>query len=352
MRRIGLDIGVTHVRVAEVEFSGKSMGTHGHGALTAFAQAPLPPGSVVGGDVLDIPGVTVAIKKALGAAGVSTKDVVVGVGSESVIVREIEVPEMPMPQLRSSLPYQVSEMLPMSPDEALLDFYPTAHRVDGTMSLLRGILVAAPKTTVSQKLLAVEAAGLRPRSVDLNAFALLRAQYTPEFDGRVVAFVDIGARTTNVAIVQDGQPRLVRTLSSGGHDTNDAIASALHLDIRQAEEVKIQTGMSNSGPQPVQGAEEAISTTTRALIETVRNTFVYYTSNNPGEGIELVVISGGGAHLPGLGQYLASATRLPVRYGNAFARVTPGKKISADSLRGLEARVPVAIGLALGEAVS
>ena len=352
MRRIGLDIGVTHVRVAEVEISGKSMGTHGHGALTAFAQAPLPPGSVVGGDVLDIPGVTVAIKKALGAAGVSTKDVVVGVGSESVIVREIEVPEMPMPQLRSSLPYQVSEMLPMSPDEALLDFYPTAHRVDGTMSLLRGILVAAPKTTVSQKLLAVEAAGLRPRSVDLNAFALLRAQYTPEFDGRVVAFVDIGARTTNVVIVQDGQPRLVRTLSSGGHDTTDAIASALHLDVRQAEEVKIQTGMSNSGPQPVQGAEEAISTTTRALIETVRNTFVYYTSNNPGEGIELVVISGGGAHLPGLGQYLASATRLPVRYGNAFARVTPGKKISADSLRGLEARVPVAIGLALGEAVS
>ncbi len=352
MRRVGLDIGVTHVRVAEVEFSGKAMGPHGHGTLTAFAQAPLPPGSVVGGDVLDIPGVTSAIKKAMSAAGASTKDVVVGVGSESVIVREIEVPELPMDQLRSSLPYQVSEMLPMSPSEALLDFYPTAERVDGTMTLLRGILVAAPKTTVSQKLLAVEGAGLRPRAVDLNAFALVRAQTTSEFDGRVVAFVDIGARTTNVVVVQGGQPRLVRTLSSGGHDTTDAIASALHLDITQAEDVKIQTGMSNSGPHPVQGAEEPISSTTRALIETIRNTFVYYTSNNPGEGIELVVISGGGSHLAGLGQYLASATRLPVRYGNSFARVTPGKKVNAEGLRGLEARVPVAIGLALGEAGS
>jgi len=349
MRRVGLDIGVTHVRAAEVELSGKSADPHARGTLTGFAQVPIPAGAVVGGDVLDVPAVTSAVKKAMAAAGTTTKDVVVGVGSESVIVREIELPELPMDQLRSSLPFQVSEMLPMSPSEALLDFYPTSHRVDGAVGLLRGILVAAPKGVVSQRLLAVEGAGLRPRAVDLNAFALVRAQTTSEFDGRVVAFVDIGARTTSVAIIQDGEPRLVRTLASGGHDTTDAISSALHVDAHKAEEIKVQTGLGNSGPQPVQGAEEPITTTTRALVETIRNTFVYYTSNNPGGAIELVVISGGGAHLAGLGQYLASATRLPVRYGSAFARVTPGKKVSAESLRGLEARVAVAIGLALGE---
>lgn len=352
MRRVGLDIGATSVRVAEVEYAGKSLAPQASATLSGFAQVPLPRGAVVGGDVLDVGAVGAAIKRAMSAASASTKDVVVGVGSESVIVREIEVPELPMPQLRSSLPFQVSEMLPMSPNEALLDFYPTSHRTDGSLSLLRGILVAAPKSSVSQKLLAVEGAGLRPVAVDLNAFALVRAQMSADYASRVVAFVDIGARTTNVLVAQGGQPRLVRTLSSGGNDITDAVASALHLDVQEAEDVKIGTGLGDTGGRPVQGAQEPIMSTTRTLVDAIRNTFVYYSSNNPGDGIELVVISGGGAHLAGLGQYLASATRLPVRFGNALTRVSLGKKANPESVRGMEARVPVAIGLALGEATS
>jgi type IV pilus assembly protein PilM len=350
MKRVGLDIGATHVRVAEVEFSGKGPGTTGSGTLTAFAEAPLPRGAVQGGEVIDVSAVATAIKKAVAAAGTAGKEVVIGVGSEGVIVREIEIPELPMAQLRSSLPFQVQEMLPMSTSESLLDFYPTAQRVDGSSSLLRGIMVAAPKTTVSQNLLAVEGAGLRPVGVDLNGFALMRSQMTSELAARIVAFVDIGARITNVVITQGGQPRLVRTLAGGGQDATDAVAAALHIDVQEAEELKRHTGLGEPANRQLQGAHEAILGTTRSLVESIRNTFVYYASNNPGEAIEHVVITGGGAHLAGLGQYLASATRLPVRYGNSFARVSASKKLGSDATKGLDARVPVAIGLAFGEA--
>src|SRR3546814_9195402 len=44
-------------------------------------------------------------------------------------------------------------------------------------------------------------------------------------------------------ICQAGQPRLVRTLSSGGHKATDAVASALRIDAQQAEQVKFNIGM-------------------------------------------------------------------------------------------------------------
>jgi type IV pilus assembly protein PilM len=343
VKRIGLDIGSTEVRLAEVEFAGKGPGAMGRGTLTAFSRVGLPRGAVQAGEVVDVSAVGGAIKQAHSAGGFSTKEVILGIGTAAVVVREMELPEMPMPQLRSSLPFQVQETLPMSADEALLDFFPTGQRATDNASLLRGILVAAPKGLVSQNVLAVENAGLRPVMVDLSAFALLRSQLSAQTAGQVTAFVDIGARTTTVVVAAHGVPRLVRMLPAGGQDLTKAIASTLKVDEGQAEQIKQQPAVA---PAEVR---EVIDQSLRTLVEGIRNTFVYYSSSNPGAGIDHAVITGGGSYMSGLGQYLASASRLQVSYGNSFERVSVGKKVSKEALTGLESRVPVALGLAFGE---
>lgn len=350
IHRLGLDLGSTHVQLAEVEFANKNAVATGSGVLTGFAQVPIPRGALEGGQVVDVGVVATAIRKAISIVSPKSKDVIIGVGGESVVVREIELPEMPMAQLRASLPFQVQDMLPMSIDESVLDFYPTGAHEGTNSAMLRGIMVAAPKTLVSQNLLAVDSAGLKAAAVDINAFALMRAQLAGDLASRVVAFVDIGAQMTNLVICQAGQPRLVRTLSAGGHKVTDAVASAMRIDAQQAELVKFKIGLEPSSDREMVHAQEAIAATTRTLVEAVRNTFVYYSSNNHGEAIERVIITGGGAHLGGLGQYLATASRLPVSFGNSFARVTLGGKLGVDAVRGLEANIPVAIGLTFGEA--
>ncbi|WP_291382153.1 type IV pilus assembly protein PilM [Demequina sp.] len=350
IHRLGLDLGSTHVQLAEVEFANKNDMATGTGILTGFAQVTIPRGSLEGGEVVDVGAVATAIRNAVSIVSPKTKDVIIGVGAESVVVREIELPEMPMAQLRSSLPFQVQDVLPMSIDESVLDFYPTGTLEGASASTLRGILVAAPKALVSQNLLAVDAAGLKTVGVDINAFALIRAQLAGDLSSRVVAFVDIGAQMTNIVICQAGQPRLVRTLSSGGHKATDAVATALRIDAQQAEQIKFNIGMEPPSDRELVPAHDAIAASARSLVDAVRNTFVYYSSNNHGEAIERVVITGGGAHLRGLGQHLATASRLPVTFGNSFARVTIGSKLGADAVRGFEANVPVAVGLTFGEA--
>ncbi len=63
---------------------------------------------------------------------------------------------MPLAQLRSSLPFQVQELLPMATDEALLDFYPTGEATGEQGRLVQGLLVAAVRDTVTANVMAVE----------------------------------------------------------------------------------------------------------------------------------------------------------------------------------------------------
>jgi type IV pilus assembly protein PilM len=288
------------------------------------------------------------LKQLWSRAKFSHKMVVIGIGSPRTVVREMEVQAMPMPQLRSALPFQVAEILPMPTDEALLDFYPTEYRnVDG-QEYLRGIMAAASRSSVANTIMAVESAGLRPQGVDLTAFGLNRALAVGEYAQQTVAFVDVGARVTTVVITSGGQPRLIRVLPAGSQDATDSIASAMQLPTADAEQYKRAVGVSADGPPEQKLARDAILQSTRQLIEGIRNTFVYFGGNNPGQAIQHVVLTGGGAYVPGFGQYLASAARLPVSFGNGLAAVKVSRR-AASALQGQEMLAAAAVGLALAE---
>lgn len=345
---IGVDIGTTAVRAAELDFAGRS----GRAAptLVRAGQVALPPGAVRDGEVADQPVVAGALKQLWAHAKFDSKDVVLGVGNQRVLVRELDLPWLPADQIKSSLAFQVTDMLPMSADEALLDYYP-ASEIDGPQGRAwRGLLVAAQRATVTASVLAAETAGLRPTMVDLNAFALIRALARGEFADRTIAFVDVGATTTTVAISAQGQPRIVRSIATGGGAVTQAVAGALALAAPDAENAKRELGIGFAAPPGAEAAGEAISSVVRKQVEAIRNTFVYYSGNNPGHAIDVVMLTGGAARLPGLGQYLSSASRLPVVMGDPVAGLRTGKSLSPNALHGDESLFAVSVGLAYGVA--
>lgn len=345
---IGLDIGTTRVRAAEVVVSGR--GASAQPTLVRFGEVALPPGAVRDGEVEDTGTVSAAIRRLWSDAKFGSRDVNIGVGNQRVVVRELDLPWMPLPQLRQSLPFQVQELLPMDTDEALLDYFPTGE-VEGPQGrLVHGMLVAATRDTVRANVMAVEGAGLRPQLVDLSSFALLRAVVRGDLAGRTVAVVDVGARITQVLVAAQGMPRFVRILPSGGENVTDAVAAALSIAAPDADRVKREVGVGFAVRPELAPAAEAVGSVVRNLVEAVRNTFVYYQSNNLGAGIEVVVLTGGGAHLPGLGQYLSSASRLPVVLGDPLATIKVAKPINTESLARQSSLLAMPIGLALGVA--
>lgn len=341
---IGLDLGTTRARAVEVQ--QQRGGTH----ILRYAEAPLPLGAVQDGEVTEPEGVVQALRAMWAQAKFSHRDVILGVGNQRVLVRHLDLPWMPMPQLRASLRFQVQDSLPVAVEDALLDFYPTGQYDAQEGRTVEGLLVAATRDTVQSNVVAVEGAGLRPLMVDLNAFALLRAQQASQVAGRTVAMVDVGARITNVVVARQGVPRLVRTLAAGGQHVTDAIAAELRISMPEAEAIKRRLGVGIAAPVELQAAAEVLGHVTQGLVEAVRNTLVYYSSNNPGAGTDLIALTGGGSYLAGLGQYLSSASRLPVTMADLMGGVTVAKTARLDALRGVESTLAVPLGLAMGVA--
>lgn len=342
---VGLDIGATGIRAVEaVTSTGRKAGPQ----VVRLGVEPLPFGAVRDGEVQDPELVARALRHLWSRSKFSTKDVAIGVGNQRVLVRDLDVPAMPLAQIKAGLPYQVQELLPMAVDDALLDFYPT-EEVDAPHGrMLRGMLVAAQRDTVTANIMAVESAGLHPRIVDLNAFALLRAFARGAYADQIVGLVDVGANLTTIVVASAGQPRIVRTIAAGGNDVTAALTSQLGIAAPEAEALKREVGVGFAQPAERQGAGEVVGGVTQRLVEAIRNTFVYYSGNHPGAPISGVILTGGGAHLNGFGQYLASATRLPVVAGDALASMSLAKSVDRAALGPQTAMLALSVGLAQG----
>lgn len=344
---IGLDIGTTQVRAAEVEFGSGGPSARTRPRLVRVGVAQLPPGAVREGEVVERSTVGSTIKRLWAENKFGSKNVILGIGNQRVVVRDLDLPAMPMAQVRSSLPFQVQNLIPVAVDDAILDFLPVEMRSSEGGDVMQGLLVAATKDTVTANTAAVETAGLRPVVVDLSAFALARSMARGEALEHTVAIIDIGARVTTVAVVAYGVPRMVRMLPSGGQDITEAVAAAMQIPLDQAEVAKRSIGVGYSQGPETQRAAEQTMTVVSALVEAVRNTMVFYNSTHPGATVEHLLLTGGGSQLPGLGQYLATATRLPVTPGQPFDSID---RATDRRLVEQQHTLAIALGLAMGVA--
>jgi type IV pilus assembly protein PilM len=352
---VGLDIGTSGVRAAELTF-GKGPAT-----LQRFGQVALPQGAVRDGEVIDQQLVADAIKHLWSTAKFSTKNVVLGVANQKVIVRQVDLPWMPGDELRKSLPLQVQDFLPIPIEQAILDYHPISEiTAEGGNRSLRVLVVAAARDMVMSALDAVKHAGLRPTQVDLTPFAVLRALgrvdelgSDPSAMSSTEAVVDVGAKVTNIIIHQNGAPRFVRILLMGGDNITEAVSERLGVPFDQAVAVKQQVGMSAvrgevAGDHP---AARVIEASAGSFVEELRGSLDYYLAQPASVPLQRIVLSGGGARLSGLGPRLAAATRLPVEPGVATAALRIGKTgLSAEQLSYVEPQIAVPVGLALGVA--
>jgi type IV pilus assembly protein PilM len=349
-KAVGLDIGTSAVRAAEL-----SAGRGGY-TLERFGQVALPVGAVVDGEVLDREAVTAALKVLWAQTKFSTKRVVLGVANQKVVVRQVDLPWMEPKELRNALAFQVQDFIPIPVDQAIMDFHPLEEFTnDSGNRMLRVLLVAAGREMVGSCLDAVQHAGLTPVMVDLTSFAIIRASTHADalgMDTQAEALIDIGARVTNIAVHQGGQPKFVRVLLMGGADITEAVAERMGIPLEQAEALKQQIGIpATAAERDENPAGRVIDGIAASFVEEIRGSLDYYLASPAAVPIRRIVVSGGGSRLENLVSRLAAVTRLPVECANPLASVRIGNtKLSTEQLGHIERLAAVPVGLAMGVA--
>jgi type IV pilus assembly protein PilM len=341
---VGVDIGATTIRGVEVQDPDRPKPV-----ITRFAEVPVPEGSTRQGEVVEPNTVAGALKELWSIGKFRSRDVVLGMGNQRVLSRDLTVPKAPIAQIRESLPFQVQEMLPVPVGDAILDFYPTSEETGESGPMVSGLLVAAVKDAVLANVRAVQMAGLNPVGVDLIPFALARILSSERTHG-TIAIVECGGNTTTVVVVTNGVPKFVRIVPTGGSDLTRMLAGRLDVSELAAESVKRHLGMlplrakTRDDALAVAAVRESVS----ELLASLRNTVNYFVNTHPSEPVAEIVLLGGAAALPGFTEALAEATRLPVRMGDPFAGAAVAKSIRAEDLEIHSSSIAVAWGLAAG----
>jgi len=343
-RIVGIDVGSTSVRAVEIEGTTKARPT-----IVRFHEIPLPSGAAKGGEVLETHTVASALKKLWSTGGFKSKNVVLGMGNQRVIARDLVMPKMSLTQIREALPFQVADMLPMPVSEALLDFYPISEGEGENGAVVNGLLVAAVKKSVLANVDAAVLAGLSPVEVDLIPFALTRLQSRAHGGPGTVAIVDVGSSTTNVVIIIGGIPQFVRIIPAGGNDATRAVAMSLEIEEGIAENAKRALGLGAAANPEHRPIVEQIHRATSELLNSIRNTLSYFDNTHSVANVERIVLSGGGSRLAGFAAALQELTRTEVVLSEPFGTMAVSKS-AAQAPPEVQDSMSVALGLALGAA--
>jgi type IV pilus assembly protein PilM len=370
---VGLDIGSSGVRAAELT-GGRAPSLVNSGFL------PLPQGAVEAGSVRNARMVTQTLKELWHDNRIKNKDVRIGIGSGSVLVRQLELDWMPPADLRKALRYQVADLLPVSVDDANIDHITLDdyERLDPELGskrrFVRILLVATARGAVDEMVRCVQAAGLRPRVADLSAFGLVRsaarAGHASQGTGQTEAIVDIGSDKVAVAVHTAGRPHFVRVVAGvGGSTLTRALVEGTGRSWQEAEEAKRAATLplpaaAMSAMNPLAGRAESAAYAyndhdarilldgARQLVAEVKATLDFHASTDREHPPERVLLTGGGAALAGLTELTRITLELPARrfepsdvLPKLIARRGQRDPLAEDT------SMTVPIGLALGASV-
>src|SRR3954470_10446029 len=162
---VGLDIDGRYVAAVRAE----------SGRLASVASSELPEGIVRDGEVVDPSALADHLKRFVSEAGLPRR-VRLGVANQQIVVRVVELPQIDDAVERAAaVRFQAAETIAMPLDEAVLDHQVVGYaRSEDGAARMQVLLVAARTSMVEALVTAAKQAGLKPESIDLDAFALVR----------------------------------------------------------------------------------------------------------------------------------------------------------------------------------
>lgn len=262
---------------------------------------------------------------------------VAGINSKGVIAISTANREI-MPEDR----YRVEEaatVVQLPPNREIIQFFAKNYSVDGQQNIkdpvgMQGVrleveahIVTASTPNVRNLNMALEKAEIAPTHHTVSGLAATEAVMNRQQKEAGTVLLDIGAGTTNVIVVEDGEIQHVAVLPLGGmHVTND-LAIGLKTDLDIAEQIKIEhatlakttkatasvTVNKVTHTFPMDDVQMIVEARVEELLEYADKELqkIRRSRKLPGG----VILTGGSAKIPGLAEFTREKLQLSARIG-------------------------------------
>jgi type IV pilus assembly protein PilM len=335
LSQAGLDIGMSTVKLVTVE---KDKNRY---VLLALGEAKSPVGNWVSGGEEAMKRMAVAIKGLVKDVGLKEKKVVFSLPENEVVSRLIPLPAMKENEIKAALRFEAETFIPYPLSEVQIDYEIVSKDETGKIFVFA---VAAKTELIDKYLKLLKMSGLEPLAVETQAVALVRSvQHSTELD-KSVMLIDLGDKFSDVVVFKDRKIFMTRVVPVGGESFTRAISVGLGLDMSSAEEYKKAYGMTEG---ELEGKiKQAVSPVFSSLADEIRKAMISY-RDEWGNSVDLIVLSGGGANMPGLSEELVRILSVEVQVIQPFLRIDTNKVVLPIDLNRDSCRFALATGLAL-----
>jgi type IV pilus assembly protein PilM len=353
---LGVDIGASSAKIVQLRISrGMAvLETYGEIALGPYAQQPI-------GKVVKLPPekIAEALTDLMREANVTAKNAGLSVPFSASLVSVIDLPKVDQESLKRIIPIEARKYIPVPVSEVSLDWFvlPPEPTQDSAFDQLQDknairkqgqevLLVAIMNSILNDSKVVMETAGLNASFYEIEIFSSIR---TASGHGIApVLLVDLGAATTKMYIVERGVVRMTHSLSLGGQHMTEQLGRTLGWEFEKSERVKRERGLIDSSVYSMSEndriKEALLSTLSRVFSEVNRVLLSYGQRYN--KNVASVILTGGGASLPGIADIAKSSLNAQVSIADPFAR-TEAPAFLSKVLKEIGPGFSVSVGLAL-----
>jgi type IV pilus assembly protein PilM len=339
---IGLDITTSSVKLIELAESGRGY------RVESFAAEASPPNAINDKAIVDAEAVGEAIRRAVKRSGTKTREAAVAISGDGAITKVLQMPKnLNEQELEGQIELQADQYIPFPMEEVSFDFEIIGDS-ERDPDMLDVLLVATRTENVDQRQAAVEAAGLKARVVDVEAFAVenacrLMVHQMPDGGAdKLIAIVDFGASTTTFSVLHDLKVIYTRDFAFGGQQLTEEIMRTYGLSMEDAGRAKKEGGLpSNYQPEVLDAFMDDMS-------QQVSRSLQFFLASGTGrDQPDQVLICGGCANIPGVADIVGSRVGIATEIGDPLGQMKLSSRAKAHGVQKDATALLTACGLAL-----
>ena len=337
---VGIDISSTSVKLVEL-----SMHSDGY-QVESFAISSLPAGAVVEKNINDVDIVADVIRQLLNKSRCKVKDAAVAVAGSSVITKIIDMPaELTEDALEEQITIEADQYIPFPLDEVAIDFE-IQGKANEDSNLMQVLLAACRKENIELRIATLEQAGLTPKVIDVEAYAIERAlplivdEWEADSD-QLVAIMDVGATVSTLSVLKNHQTIYTREQLFGGNNLTDEIQRRYGLSQTEAEQAKIQGGL------PDDYLADLLEPFKETVLQQITRSLQFFYSSGNYSQVDHIILAGGVARLSGLAPLVQNHLETLVSVANPFVGMKCSSKVNNEELTEAAPSLVIAVGLAM-----
>jgi type IV pilus assembly protein PilM len=324
---VGLEFDTGLIRAVEIK------GNSSTAKIIAAGQMPIPETAVVDGVVQESDAVVEALGKLWSKARISSRNVVLGMFNQSVIMRLINFPKVPRDKLEQALRLQVGDYFPIPLSQMIMDFDVIGEINGDEGEQYEVLLVAARKAQLEHSLDALKKSKLISKVVDASPLAMTRVLSQEKLSGTTV-LVDLSMGLSSIVLVMNGMPRFARVMPVSLRQYIGSFGASLDQEYHQYVAATLEKGIN----------KELFVKWGTVVADEIRTSISYYVRQDNLSDVDRIILSGQGARVIGLHELLQEQLDISVEVVQPLANVKVNKKLGID-VNGPE--FAVSVGLAL-----